>query len=143
MKKIILISVLCMVTLAGMNYPHKTIAIAREMPAEPYLRIANAIAMVETGINDSAYNPKEKAYGRYQIRKPMLKQYVKETGIHYTLNNCFDKKISNRIFMWHATKYRPDQISKISRCWNGGKQGDKKRSTIAYYQKVFAELKEK
>jgi hypothetical protein len=67
-----------------------------------------------------------------QIRQSRLDDYAKQTGIRYTVKDCFDKEISKSIFMFYAVS----DYETVSRLWNGGTEGMNKKSTIKYWQRV-------
>ena len=48
----------------------------------------------------------------------------------------YDTIKSKEVFMYYATKYRPENIEAISRSWNGGYNWRNKKSTINYYLKI-------
>ena len=136
MKRLIMIlSILCVVSLAGLNYPYKTMAIAREMPVEPYLRLFNAVCIVESNNNATAFNKATKATGIAQITSIRLRDYNNRTGKSYTLHDCYNKQISKSIFLYYASQYSPYQFETISRKWNG--RGYK---TKIYWKRIKSEL---
>jgi len=104
--------------------------IERAEPINFYNKLAEAVYTVESSRNPLAYNPKEGAYGGFQIRQCKLDQYIKETGKFYTLKQMYDIKIAKSIFMHFAVKYDPTNIKGISREWNG------KSEKNIYYNKI-------
>lgn len=92
-------------------------------PIQPYERLWEAVCFVESSFNPLAVNESEGAYGISQIRQIKLDWYEKQTGIRYTLQDCFDKDISKTIFLYHMDCYDDPEIS--IRKWNGsGPQTD-------------------
>lgn len=92
-------------------------------PTQPYEKLWEAVCFVESSFNPLAVNESEGAYGISQIRQIKLDWYEKQTGIRYTLQDCFDKEISKSIFLYHMDCYDDPEIS--IRKWNGsGPQTD-------------------
>jgi predicted chitinase len=48
----------------------------------------------------------------------------------------YDPIKAKSVFMYYALQCRPDEIERITREWNGGDRGMKKRSTKKYFKKV-------
>ena len=106
--------------------------IERAEPINYYGRLVEAVYAVESSRNPLAYNSKENAVGGFQIRQCKLDQYIKETGKFYTLEQMYDKKIAESIFM-HFTKGR--NYERVARSWNGSGS-----ATTAYWKLVKAKL---
>jgi predicted chitinase len=49
----------------------------------------------------------------------------------------YDPNKSKEVWFYYANQFYPTDIESITRCWNGGDRGMKKRSTKKYYQKVL------
>ena len=92
--------------------------------------------MVESGMYDKAYNAKEKATGIAQVRPIRLKDFNKSTGKNYKLSDMYDINKSKEVFMYYVSYNLEETI----RCWNGGPDAMKKRSTLKYYEKVLKYL---
>ena len=75
------------------------------------------------------------AYGISQIRQGKLDDFNRETGKHYTLEDCLDPDVSKEIYMHFAVKYGPYQIEKLARRWNGSGP-----MTDEYWKKIKKEL---
>jgi hypothetical protein len=86
-------------------------------PIQPYERLWEAVCFVESSFNPLAVNESEQAYGVAQIRQIKLDWYEKQTGVRYTLQDCFDKDISKTIFLYHMDCY--DDPERGVRAWNG------------------------
>ena len=94
-------------------------------PIEPYKQLVYATAMVETGMDTLAYNPREEAAGIFQIRPVRLVDYNRRTGSTYTRQELFDYKVSEKIFLYYASQIGPYNFERIARRWNGsGQQTD-------------------
>jgi hypothetical protein len=114
----------------------KTLTIEIKPPIKPYEAITNAVAMVESNMDDNAYNRIEKATGRYQVRPIRLKDYNKRTGSHLKLKEMYNPLKAEKVFLYYAMQIGYQDPEKIIRCWNGGERGMKKKSTKEYYKKV-------
>lgn len=117
MKKLLFGIILLSITLKASAPSHHELIIF-QYPAISYLDLViEAMGMVESNNNDFAVNEREQAYGRYQIREIKLKWYAKRTGIHYTLQDCFDYNISKSILLYHLEQY--EDIDEAVMRWNG------------------------
>lgn len=97
----------------------QALTILRHLPAEPYKKLLNAVALVETGKDTLAYNPLEEATGILQIRPVRLVEYNRRTGSTYTRKDLYNCDISEKIFMYFASEIGPYNLEKIARKWNG------------------------
>ena len=135
MKKLITIFFLCFL-ITKLFAPAGYEVIVRETPIMPYEAFWLAVVAVESKGDTLAYNPKEQSTGICQIRPIRLKDYVKRTGKQLTLKDCYDYETSKSIFMFYCTKYHPDDIKGMCRCWNG------KSKHNHYLAKVQKQLKQ-
>jgi hypothetical protein len=87
--------------------------------------------MVETRFDTLAYNPVEEAAGYFQIRPIRIDDYNKRTGSDYTTKDMYDYKISEKIFLYYASRIGPYKFEKIAKNWNGSGP-----STIHYWRRV-------
>jgi hypothetical protein len=87
-------------------------------PVNPYKMILEAIGKTESNQNTLAYNPKEEATGYFQIRPVRLLDYNQRTGNDYTMQDLFDYKVSEKIFLYYASRFEPWDYEGISRDWN-------------------------
>ena len=136
MKKILLMSILCTVTLAGFAPGNKVLYIAKEAQISPYEPLWEATSWVESSNNDRALNRKEMAFGRVQIRKVRLDDYYKRTGKRYKLTDCYNPEISKEIWIYYATQFSPYDYEHISKSWNG-----RGKSNRIYWSKIEKRLK--
>lgn len=111
------------------------LVIEHRSPVNPYKQLINAIGKVETNYDTLAYNPVEQAAGFFQIRPIRLEDYNKRTGSSYRMEDLFNYKISEKIFLYYAARTDPHDLEKIARSWNGS--GAK---TIEYWKKVREHL---
>jgi hypothetical protein len=95
------------------------LTITRSNPIEPYKRLIQAIGMVETKWDTLAYNPVEQAAGVFQIRPIRLKDYNKRTGSRYKMKDIYNYEVSEKIFLYYASKAGPNDFERIARDWNG------------------------
>lgn len=111
------------------------LVIEHRSPVNPYKQLINAIGKVETNYDTLAYNPVEQAAGFFQIRPIRLEDYNRRTGSSYRMEDLFNYKISEKIFLYYAARTDPHDLEKIARSWNGS--GAK---TIEYWKKVREHL---
>lgn len=126
------------VTLLLLSFASRVSAPTRESlmiiysgPVEPYKRIMYAIGKVETDCNTLSYNPIEQAAGIFQIRPIRLEDYNKRTGSNYKMNDLFDYKISEKIFLYYATSIGPYDLERIAKNWNGSGH-----HTLHYWERI-------
>ena len=125
-----------MVTLAASSPSGQSIAIIKNDPFNPYLRLLQAIEIVESNGDSTAFNKSTKATGILQVTPILLKDYNRRTEKHYKLKDCYDPKIGRIIFLFYCMKSPGIDFEKISKCWNGkGKQTEK------YWRRVKSNLK--
>lgn len=105
--------------------------IAEPVPAEPFVSLMYAIAMVETAGDVNAYNPVEQAAGIFQIRPVRVTDYNIRTGSSYQLADMFDYEISKEVFLYYASRTGPYNFEQIARNWNGS--GPR---TVIYWERV-------
>ena len=120
MKKL-LIAVFLFLTFAFQAVaPDSNGFIVFESPAvNPYRDLMYAIGMVETEGNIMAYNDIENAVGIFQIRQVRIDDYNRRTGSNYALADMFDPELSEKVFLYFASKYKPYELEKIAKAWNG------------------------
>jgi hypothetical protein len=114
----------------------EALIVLRSSPLKPFNSLIHAIGMVETQFDTLAYNPLEQAVGYFQIRPIRLMDYNNRTGSNYILNDLFNYKISEKIFLYYATEIGPYNFEKIAKTWNGSGE-----STILYWDQVKKFLK--
>lgn len=110
---------------------NKSVILVRTSPVEPYKNLVRAIGMVETQFDTLAYNPLEDAVGYFQIRPIRLEDYNNRTGSTYSMNDLFDYKISEKIFLYYACEIGPANLEQIAKSWNGSG-----KNTILYWEQV-------
>lgn len=83
-----------------------------------YDSVINAIGWFEALDNDSAYNQKEDAYGRLQIRRSSrrVEHFNLATGKNYTYEDMHDFKKAREVFLYYAQGKTQEQAAKD---WNG------------------------
>jgi hypothetical protein len=97
----------------------------------PFKKLIYAIGMVETRLDTLSYNPVEQAVGYFQIRPIRLEDYNIRTGSNYTMKDLYNYEISEKIFLYYASRVGPYNFERIARNWNGS--GPK---TIYYWNRV-------
>ena len=100
-------------------------------PVNPFTELIYAIGLVENNGDTLAYNPVEEAAGFFQIRPVRLIDYNRRTGNNYTLNDMFDYKTSEKVFLYYASGIGHNNFEKIAKNWNGS--GPR---TIQYWNRV-------
>lgn len=83
-----------------------------------YEPVLNAIGWFEAQNNDYAYNPKEDAYGRLQIRRSSgrIERFNLATKKNYTYEDMYDFKKAREVFLYYARGKTQEQAA---RDWNG------------------------
>ena len=100
-------------------------------------RLLYKIAAVESGRHgDRAYNARERARGRFQIREAVLRDVNTYYGSHYTVSDCFNHGRSVVVLILYCKIWDCKTEEEVCRVWNGGPGGMKKESTKKYYEKV-------
>jgi hypothetical protein len=137
MKKLIMLLCFSIFTALAVD-PHneKALYIPESPIYRPFEALSQAVAMVESSNDPYAYNPHEKAFGKYQIRPIRLKDFNLKTGKQYQLHEMYDTLKAKEVFMFYALQRHYTETEYIARTWNGGENGMKKRSTKKYYRKV-------
>lgn len=114
------------------------------LDVEPLIQ---AMIMVESRGNDSAYHKGEKAAGCLQIRPIMVREVNRILGIQnseleYTLEDRWSREKS--IEMFHIVNNHHNKNSRyeeIARAWNGGPNWAEKSLTKRYWKRVQKQLK--
>jgi hypothetical protein len=130
-KKIIFIAFFLALVLRVFAPTQEGIVIKSDPPVEPFRNLVHAIGMVETQYDTLAYNPLEEAVGYFQIRPIRLMDYNIRTGHSYKMNDLFNYKISEKIFLYYASDIGPYDPERIAKAWNGSGE-----STILYWAQV-------
>jgi hypothetical protein len=131
LKKIVSVAFLLAFTFKVFAPASQSLTLIRTSPIEPFTSLIHAIGMVETQYDTLAYNPLEGAVGYFQIRPIRLMDYNARTGRAYTMNDLFNYKISEKIFMYYASEMGPYNFERIAKTWNGSG-----KSTIQYWEQV-------
>jgi hypothetical protein len=131
LKKIVSLVFLVFITFKVFAPASESLTLIRTTPAKPFLSLIHAIGMVETQYDTLAYNPLEEAVGYFQIRPIRLMDYNARTGSAFTMNDLFNYKISEKIFIYYASELGPYNFERIAKTWNGSG-----KSTIQYWEQV-------
>lgn len=114
---------------------------------EPNDQLIAALIQHESRGDDRAVGDKNfrhKAYGCLQIRQPAVDDYNHRHGTSYKAEACLgNRALSIAICRWYIGNYatesrlgrKPTDQDK-ARIWNGGPNGWKTSSTLAYWEKV-------
>ena len=112
----------------------------------------DAVICVESRGNDSAVGDNGKAVGCLQIHPIMVREVNRllakyDIPTTYTLEDRYSREKSIEMFNIVSEEYYccedytfTDYAEIVARRWNGGPKGDKKRSTIKYWDKVYKNL---
>jgi hypothetical protein len=109
----------------------------------------DAIAAVETNVNDAAINFAEDAHGRYQIRAGYLADGNAALGTRYTLAEMHDPDKAARIVTAYLTRYgraferrtgHEATAADLARIHNGGPLGAERYATVGYSMRFLAAL---
>jgi hypothetical protein len=130
-KKIVSITFLLALAFKVFAPTSESLILVRPLPVEPYKILIHAIGLVETQYDTLAYNPLEDAVGYFQIRPIRLIDYNDRTGSTYSMNDLFNYKISEKIFLYYASEIGPYNFERIARTWNGSG-----KSTNVYWEQV-------
>jgi len=100
-----------------------------------------AIIMVESHKNPSAYNEGESAAGIGQIRPIVISDLHRIGYVNWSNEDRWCPQSSKRIFnkytsYWISRMNLEDTYENRARIWNGGPRGYEKQSTIKYWSKV-------
>jgi hypothetical protein len=131
LKKIVTITFLLVLTFKVFAPASESLTLIRPAPIIPFTSLIHAIGMVETQYDTLAFNPLEGAVGYFQIRPIRLADYNFRTGSTYTMNDLFNYKISEKIFVYYASEFGPYNFERIAKTWNGSG-----KSTIQYWEQV-------
>jgi hypothetical protein len=131
LKKIVSLTFLLVLTFKVFAPASESLTLIRTTPIEPFTILIHAIGMVETEYDTLAFNPLEGAVGYFQIRPIRLADYNFRTGSTYTMNDLFNYKTSEKIFVYYASELGPYNFERIAKTWNGSG-----KSTIQYWDQV-------
>lgn len=138
MKKLIILLCFGLLPMIAGAPPNSIITIESKPPIEPYKALLEATAWVESSNNVNALNRKEQAFGIYQIRKIRIDDYNRRTGKSYTLQDCYNKRVSDEIYLYYASKFHFSDYKTISKAWNGSGE-----MTKEYWRKIKKQLNSK
>lgn len=111
-----------------------------------------SVINIESNNNDSAVCMRENAVGVLQIRPIMVREVNRQLrkskiDLRYTKEDRWSRDKSIEMFELMARSIScSDTLSFIGMCevtarkWNGGHRGDRKKSTVKYWNKVKKEL---
>lgn len=131
MKKLYLTLLLFSFALSASAPNTDCLVIIATAPVKPFTKLIYAVGMVEGMGDTTAYNPQEKAVGYFQIRPIRLLDYNRRTGNHYSMKDMYNYEISEKVFLYFASKTGPYNFEKIAKNWNGS--GAK---TAQYWRRV-------
>ena len=109
--------------------------------------LIQAMIMVESEGNDSAYSKKEEAVGCLQIRPIMVREVnrilqIQKSDLEYTLEDRWSREKSIEMFhIVNGYHNKNSTYEEIARAWNGGPNWFKKGLTKRYWKRVQKQLK--
>jgi len=109
--------------------------------------LIQAMIMVESEGNDSAYHKGEKAAGCLQIRPIMVREVnrileIQKSDLEYTLEDRWSRDKSIEMFhIVNGYHNKNSTYEEIARAWNGGPNWFKKSLTKRYWKRVQKQLK--
>ena len=109
--------------------------------------LIQAMILVESEGNDSAYHKREKAAGCLQIRPIMVREVnrilgIQKSKLEYTLEDRWNREKSIEMFhIVNGYHNKNSTYEEIARAWNGGPNWIKKSLTKRYWKRVQRELK--
>ena len=118
--------------------------------ADSTMEIRDILKQLETNGDIRAIGDSGRSYGVLQIQSGVILDVNKECGTTYTHEDAFDEVCANEIFELYIQKwtshleYKENRVATeadIVRIWNGGPQGYKRTSTLAYLVRYY-EFKE-
>lgn len=131
LKKIIITITVLFVSIRAFAPVTNTMPVYSSPVINPFKKLIYAIGMVETRLDTLSYNAVEQAVGYFQIRPIRLEDYNIRTGNSYTMKDLYNYEISEKIFLYYASRVGPYNFERIARNWNGS--GPK---TIYYWNRV-------
>ena len=112
--------------------------------------LVSALIFVESRGNDSAIGDRHlvgnEAVGALQIRPIMVREVnrilkIQKSDKRFKLKDRYDReKTIEMFYVWKNFHHKDSDFETISRCWNGGGNGYKMKSTIKYWAKVEKQL---
>jgi hypothetical protein len=119
LRKLFFTVILLMAGLPALAPERNTLFVFEQSAIQPFSALMYATAMVETMGNPLFYNELENAVGIFQIRQVRVDEYNRRTGSNYTLADMADVKLSEKVFLYFASRFKPYELEKISKSWNG------------------------
>jgi hypothetical protein len=113
------------------------------------LMLLPALIQVESGGSTNAIGDAGKAYGALQVWDICVKEVNRVYGHRYTHEMMFEERHARNVaifYLMHYGKVYKQKTGKeptkevLARIWNGGPEGYKKKSSLAYWGRVKKEL---
>ena len=119
--------------------PNSSMIIFESESVNPYESIWNAVCSIESSNNPLAYHMEDNGFasiGIAQVQESRVSDFNRRFRHSFTLMDMYQPKYAKIVFMAYASEFMPNDNESISRCWNGGKNGMSKKSTLKYYAKI-------
>ncbi len=119
MGRLIFTLIFVLISFSAVAPESHTLVLSGAPVIKPFSALMYATSMVESMGNPLFYNEIENAVGIYQIRQVRVDDYNRRTGSNYTLADMWDIKNSEKVFLYFASLYKPHELERISKAWNG------------------------
>ena len=104
--------------------------------------LITALIAVESSGNDMAVGDNGRALGPLQIHRAVVLDVNKFTGSHYRWESMTNRAQARAVCEAYLTHYGKGKTTEEqARIWNGGPTGNKKQSTLGYWNKVSKHIK--
>lgn len=106
-------------------------------PEDPMDRLLDAIALVESRYNPAAVGDHGRALGVYQIHRSYWVEGTELLGVAWDYRDARDPQKARQVVRAYLSYYgRGKSLLDMARIHNGGPQGHRKTSTLAYARKI-------
>ena len=119
LRKLLFFILFLLAGLRGFAPEDNSFVIYESPGINPFSGLMYATAMVETMGNTLAYNEFENAVGIFQIRQVRIDEYNRRTDANYSLTDMYDPQLSEKVYLYFASRYGPYNLEKIAKGWNG------------------------
>jgi hypothetical protein len=115
--KMLLISILILLTLRAFAPEAKRMLIEKAEKISKFDKIIKAVTWIESKHGKYIFNPTEGAVGWFQIRQCRVDDYNKQIKGNYRLEDFYDYELSRKMFVWYAEQIQ--DIDLVIMRWNG------------------------
>lgn len=101
------------------------------------LSLIPLLIQVESGGRDNAIGDHGKAIGPLQIHRAVVGDYNRWHRTSYLHSEMTNRSLAIKVCTAYLQHYGPrSNTEQLARKWNGGPAGDRKASTVGYWNKV-------